>query len=264
MKQLLLIVVTILTATSVAFAQPADSTSAAKVPVARRMYEEGVDAANKGRWSVAHDRFKASYDLAPRVLTLFNLAGAQGQTGRLVEAAESYRRFLRETTDGRYPDLRNDATVALETLEKQIAQVTLDIANVDPGDVIAIDDVEFPQSSLREPIPMNPGPHVTRVRRNDVLIATKSITLSPGSAESVRIELPTKSIDLTVQNTSAAREPTGVTGTTTFDNKPSDRKSGGGMLRSPWFWGAAVVVVAGAAVGAYMFTRSDDEVLVVR
>ncbi len=264
MKQLLLIVATILTATTVAFAQPADSTSAAKVPVARRMYEEGVDAVNKGRWSVAHDRFKASYDLAPRVLTLFNLAGAQAQTGRLVEAAESYRRFLRETTDGRYPELRTDATTQLDTLEKQVAQVTLDIANVDPADVIAIDDIEFPQSALREPIPLNPGPHVTRVRRADAVIASKSITLSPGSAESIRIELPVKSLDLNVQNTSAGREPSGVTGTTTFDNKPSDRKPSRGILRSPWFWGTAVVVVAGAAVGAYMLTRSDDEVLVVR
>src|SRR4051794_12238516 len=106
MKQLLLIVAAALALTTSAFAQPADSAAANKVPVARRMYEEGVDAVNKGRWSVAHDRFKASYDLAPRVLTLFNLAGAQAQTGRLVEAAESYRRFLRETTDGRFPEFR--------------------------------------------------------------------------------------------------------------------------------------------------------------
>jgi len=262
MKQLLLIVVTLLAASSVALAQPADSTSAAKVPVARRMYEEGVDAVNKGRWSVAHDRFKASYDLAPRVLTLFNLAGAQAQTGRLVEAAESYRRFLRETTDGRYPELRTDATTQLETLEKQVAQVTLDVINIDVADVIVIDEIEFPHSALREPIPMNPGPHVTRVRRGDALISTKAITLSPGAAETVRLELPVKTVDLTVRK-NPSPEPTGVTGTA-FETKPVNRDSHRSVFRSPWFWGAAVVVVAGAAVGAYMLTRPDDDVLVVR
>lgn len=262
MKQLFLILVTLLASTSLALAQPTDSASAAKVPVARRMYEEGVDAVNKGRWSIAHDRFKASYDLAPRVLTLFNLAGAQAQTGRLVEAAESYRRFLRETTDGRYPELRTDATTQLDTLEKQVAQVTLDIANIDTADVIAIDDIEFPHAALREPLPMNPGPHVARVRRGDVMIATKPITLGPGAAESIRIELPTKSLDLAIHSNPAA--PTTVVGTTA-EPKPVDHGSHrGGVLRSPWFWGGVAVVVAGAAVGAYMFTRSDADVLVVK
>lgn len=263
MKQLVLIVAATLALTAVAVAQPAD-TAANKVPVARRMYEEGVDAVNKGRWSVAHDRFKASYDLAPRVLTLFNLAGAQAQTGRLVEAAESYRKFLRETSDGRYPDLRSDATTQLDALEKQVAQVTLDIANIDAGDQIVIDDVDFPHSALREPIPMNPGPHVTRIKRGDQLVGSKSITLSPGSAETVHIEVPVKTVDLNVRNPGTPDSSSGVTGTAALDGKQSDREHKGGVLRSPWFWGAVAVVVVGGAVGAYFLTRDDGNTLVVK
>ena len=82
MKQPALIVALIIAAASGARAQSADATAAAKLPLARRLYEEGADAVSKGRWSNALDRFKASYELAPRVGTLFNLAVAQGQTGR--------------------------------------------------------------------------------------------------------------------------------------------------------------------------------------
>jgi hypothetical protein len=262
MKQLILIVALTCATTSVAFAQPVDPSSAAKVPVARRQYEEGLDAANKGRWSMAYERFKSSYELAPRVITLFNLAGAQAQTGRLVEATESYRRFLRETADGRFPESRTDATAQLEQLEKQISHVTLEVTNIDPRDVIAIDESEFPHAALGEPLPMNPGQHVAQVRRSGAVVASRTITLTPGLAETVRLEVPVKPVDLVVQR---PEEPPPVTGATFDPSQRSDQpERSRSIFRSPWLWSAVAVVVVGGAAGAYFFTRSDDEVLVVR
>jgi hypothetical protein len=264
MKKLLLIVAIAIAATpiahGIAHAQPADPTAAGKVPLARRLYEEGVDAVNKGRWSVAYERFKASYELAPRVLTLFNLGGAQAQTGRLVEATESYRRFLRETTDGRYPDLRSDATTQLDQLEKQIAQLTIEVTNIDAGDVIAIDDSDFPRAAIGEPIPVNPGTHVAKVQRAGAVVANRSITLAPGAAEVVRLELPVKQADLVV------RKPpeSSVVTSPGSDIQPVDKPKSRSVLRSPWLWSAVAVVVIGGAAGAYYFTRPNDEVLVVR
>jgi hypothetical protein len=260
MKQLLLIVAITLAMTGVSSAQPADSASAGKVPVARRMYEEGLDAFNKGRWSLAYERFKASYDLAPRVATLFNLASSQMNMGKVVEAAENYRRFLRETADGRYPELRTDATNLLESLEKQVAQVTLDITNVDAGDVVAIDDTEFPHAALGEPIPMNPGSHAAKVSRGGAIVATRPITLAPGSAETVRIELPVKKPDLNVHRSTDEPGPPGAT----FDNRRSDQEPKRSVFRSPWFWSAAAAVVVAGAAGAYFFTRSNEDVVVVK
>lgn len=260
-KQLLLIAVSVLATSTAAFAQPAaDTPSATKVLVARRLYDEGVEAVGKSRWSLAHDRFKASYEMAPRVLTLFNLAGAQAQTGRLVEASESYRRFLRETTDGRYPELRTDATTQLELLEKQVAQMTLDIANIDAADTIAIDEIEFPHAAIREPIPMNPGPHVVRVSRSDAAIANRSITLAPGAAETVHIEVPAKPVDLNVHRPAGPPSPTGAAAVETTKPSEEPRRS---VLRSPWLWAGVVVVLAGGATGAYFLTRSDGPTLTV-
>lgn len=257
MKPLLLIVAITIAATGGARAEPAESTSVAKLPLARRLYEEGVDAAGKGRWSIAFDRFKASYELAPRVQTLFNLAYAQGQTGRLIEAAENYRRFLRETADGRYPDQLTVATNQLELLAKQIAQVTLDVTNIESGDVIAIDEIEFPHVALHEAIPMNPGPHTVRVQRGAKVIATRTLALAAGAVESVHIELPAKQLDLEIHQPA---DPPAVTAAVPGPMR-IDHGSHHTWLRSPWLWSGVAAVVVGSAAGAYLFTRPDGVVV---
>jgi hypothetical protein len=258
MKQLLLSVVVLVMTTGGVHAESADATSAPKVTLARQLYDEGVDAFGKGQWSLAYDRFKASYELAPRVLTLFNLAVAQGQLGRLVEATESYRKFLRDTGDGRYPERRTDATSQLEMLGKQIAHLTLDITNLEAGDVVAIDDVEFPQVALHEAIPMNPGPHVARIQRGPAMLATRTVALTSGAAETVHIELPMKLPDLVVHK---APDSPAVTGTA-MSSKQGDHGSSGAWwsskwLRSPWLWTGVAVAAAGTATGAYLLTRPD-------
>jgi hypothetical protein len=250
MKQVLSIVVVLVVTASGVRAQPADSTTAPKVTLARRLYDKGVEAVGKGQWSLAHDQFKASYELAPRVLTLFNLAGAQGQTGRLVEAIENYRKFLRDTDDGRYPGYRTDATNQLELLGKQIAQLTLELTNLEPSDVIAIDEIEFPQVAVHEAIPMNPGTHVARIQRGTAMLASRTIALTAGAADTVHIDLPVRSPDLMIHNT-----PDLPIATSPAPPRPADHGSSHSWLRSRWLWSGVAVVVAGTATGAYLFTR---------
>jgi hypothetical protein len=257
MKQLLLIAVVLVVTTTGVRAESADATSATKVTLARRLYDEGVEAVDKGQWSLAYDRFKTSYELAPRVRTLYNLAGAQGQTGRLVEATENYRKFLHDTGDGRYPELRTEATNQLDLLGKQIAQLTLDITNLDPSDAIAIDDVEFPRAALREAIPMNPGSHVARIQRGTAILATRTVTLGSGAAEAVHIDLPVKPPDLTIHQ---APDPPLATALAA-PAKPVEPGASRAWLRSPWLWaGVAAVVVVGAG-GTYLLTRPSGVVI---
>jgi hypothetical protein len=253
MKQLLLILVVTVATAGGAHAQSADSSSTARVPLARKLYDEGVDAVGKGHWSIAHDRFKTSYELAPRVLTLFNLAGAQSQTGRLIEATENYRKFLRETSDGRYPEHRTEATSQLDLLEKQIAQVTLEISRVEPDEVVAIDEIAFPHLALHEAIPMNPGQHVVRVQRGTTVLATRTFMLAAGAVESVPIEITTKPPDLQVHEVAAPP----LASVASPGPGPLDHGSSHPWLRSPWLWSGVAVLVAGMATGAYLFTRPD-------
>jgi hypothetical protein len=257
MKQLLSIAVVLVVATGGVRAESADATSATKITLARRLYDEGVEAVDKGQWSLAFDRFKTSYELAPRVLTLFNLAYAQGQTGRLVEATENYRKFLHDTGDGRYPELRTEATNQVELLGKQLAQLTLDIANLEPSDAIAIDDVEFPRAALHEAIPMNPGNHVARIQRGTAVLATRTVTLTAGATEAVHIELPVKPPDLVVHQVPDRPIATAPA----VPPKPVDQGPGRTWLRSPWLWSGVAAVVVASAGGAYLLTRHDGVVV---
>lgn len=262
MKHLLFLLVIALASSSEALAQSASSQTV-KLPVARRLYDEGVDAADKGQWSIAYDRFKASYELVPRMHTLFNLACAQSQTGRLVEASENYRRFLRDTSTGTPAELRAQATNQLELLERQLAHLTIDVSNLEPGDAIAIDDIDLPPAVLHQAIPINPGPHVTRIQRGSQVIASRAITLSSGATESVRIELPTKPVilDAPMKPPAAVRDAATQPRPLPPLPPPPSRSSSRSWLRSPWLWSSVAVVLAGGATGAYLYTRRDGIVI---
>jgi hypothetical protein len=239
-------------------AQQSD-TDAAKIQVARKLYDEGVDAVKQSRWSVAYDKFKASHELAPRVLTLMNLAGAEQNTNRFVEASESFRRFLRETSDGRYPELRASATAALESIEKQIAQMTLKVTNLDPSDAVKVDESDFPQSALGEPFPMNPGSHAVWVVRGGAKLGTKTFALTAGAAETVTVDL-NKKVEPQAPLTTATSDT--LTGTN-FSAAPPAEKTKGSILRSPWLWvGVGAVVVAGGVTAYYLSTRSTADAVV--
>jgi hypothetical protein len=253
MHHLSLIVAITIAAAGAAHAEPADSP--ARTQIARRLYDEGVEAANKSRFAVALDRFKASYELAPRVQTLYNLAFTQGQTGRLVEAAESYRRFLRETADGRFAELRAVATEQVDQLDKQIPQATLEVPGLEPTDTLAVDDLELPHGALREALPMNPGPHVARVQRGTQVLATRAFTLSAGATEQIRIDLPMP-VDLQLRPPAEAPRAAAP-----VPPAPHPVDHGHAWLRSPWLWSAVAVVAVGTATGAYLLTRPDGTVI---
>jgi hypothetical protein len=244
--------------------EPSESTSVAKIQVARRLYDEGIAAGDKKEWPLAYDRFKASYDLSPRPLTLYNLAGAQAYINRPVEAAESYRKFLRDTSDGRYPELRANAQSRLDIVIKQAAQITLDISGLEPTDSVTIDDTEFPTSILHEAIPLDPGNHVAVVHRRGTALATQSISVSAGASEPVKIDLPAPAAEAKPIDLNVHVAPGAGASTSTLDSHPAPPPEHHGAWRSPWLWSAVAVAVAGGVTAGILLTRSNNDVLVVR
>ncbi|MEZ4338909.1 MAG: tetratricopeptide repeat protein [Sandaracinaceae bacterium] len=76
----------------------------AQTEEARQEFEAGVAASREGRWVEARGHFERAAELAPRPTVLANLGSAQQQTGQLVEARDSYRRFLAVSTDPKPPE----------------------------------------------------------------------------------------------------------------------------------------------------------------
>ncbi len=201
--------------------------TAAEVTLAREQFREGVAAARTGRWWEALEAFTRSYELAPRAATLLNLAGAQVETGHLVEGAENYRRFLREA-DGRAAQRVPVAEAALAAVEPRIARVRVEIDGLLRRDRVALDDTPLSEAALGAELPVNPGAHTIRVERGGDEIARADFDVVEGEnrLEPLTLTLP--------PGTDDAEDADGAA--------PA-------WLRSPWFWAAVGVVVVGAGVG---------------
>jgi len=219
---------------------PADPNvpTAAETTLAREQFRAGVDAARSGRWWEALEAFTRAYELAPRPLTLLNLAGAQVETGHLVEGAESYRRFIREA-EGRAAEQVPAAEEALASVEPRIARVRLEISNLARRDLVELDDAPLSEAVLGAELPVNPGEHVVRVERAEQEIARESFSVEEGERRltPVQLELPLAPLEA--------------------EGGGSD--GGGGIFASPWFWVIVGVVVVGTAIGIGVAVASGGQ-----
>ncbi len=158
--------------------------SAEVLEVARRLFREGVEAAQAGRWEEARMRFARVLGLRAAPLVRFNLAVASRNVGRFVEAIDQYRQFLRDIPAGSDPVRSRAALEEVTHLEARRAFVRVQVA----GDVAAgfvLDGRPLPVSLLGEEIPVDPGPHTVdvegragdRQRREGTLYEAERITV---------------------------------------------------------------------------------------
>jgi hypothetical protein len=217
--------------------------------VSRRLFSEGVEAARERKWEEALEKFQRSYEIAPRTMTLINLAGAQVNTGRLVAASESYRRFLRETTDSTQAKLRTAAAKMLQSLEERIAYAQIRVSGLAPMDKLKLDSDEFSRASLGEAVPMDPGPHMLTVERNGRNVAQRRFTIAEGQTQEINFAAPSATV--TPEENLSSATPT--------DRAARSRSSGSSIWKSPILWTAVGVVVVGGAAAAYFLTRGDPD-----
>lgn len=222
-----------------ASARAQEEPSASEVALAREQFRLGIDASREERWSDALDAFSRSYGLAPRPITLLNLAGAQVQVGRLVEASESYRRFLREARDGRAAEQRPAAQEALSAVEARIARLRIEIRGLASTDRVTLDTRPISSAALGAELPVDPGERVVAVERDQRQVLREAVTLAEGER---------RDLSLTV------RAPPPRIGTGDDHGHDDGRErgrdrghddEGGSIFSSPWFWVVTGAIVAG-------------------
>ncbi|MCA9604981.1 MAG: hypothetical protein KC619_05280 [Myxococcales bacterium] len=188
MRWAMTIALAVTLAASIPFAAAAQDASASQTAAARQLFQEGVEALQAERWEEARDRLQRSYDLVPRASTLMNLGTAQAELGRLVEAIETYRRFLSEMTP-REARHRREVEAMIAELEPRIAHVDLSIPDRAPGDVVRLDDLELPSAALDVELPMSPGAHRLVVLREGAEIGRVDLVLVEGERRGVEVAL---------------------------------------------------------------------------
>jgi tetratricopeptide (TPR) repeat protein len=213
----------------------AQEASSAEMSAARDLFREGLEAARAERWEEAREAFSRSFDIVPRNSTLLNLAGAQAETGRLVAARASYRRFL-DQAGARERPLVASAEEALADVDRRIARVTIEAPGLVDEDEVWLDDDVVGHASLGVPLPVDPGDHVITVARGGAAAGEASFTVAEGEATEVRVAVTEREEPAAVAILPSATET-------------ADRDDDGSIWASPWLWIAVgVVVVAAVAI----------------
>lgn len=122
-KRWLAIIALVLCASSTAAAQesPSTSSTATEDPRARgvRLFREAADHYRAGRFRVAVELLRESYELHPEPVVLFNLARSLEGLGEFDAALDAYRRFLEASPDA--PD-RGAVEARVETLTRLVEE----------------------------------------------------------------------------------------------------------------------------------------------
>lgn len=238
----------------------AQEPSAADVALARRQFEEGMAAARASRWDAAREAFERSYTLVRRPRILANLATAQAQTGRLVEAAESYRQFLREVSSGPDAATRPGVQHELAALEPRIPEVRITIEGLRPQDRVTLDGAEVSRAALGVPVPINPGSHRLVVTRGSAELESEPFSVAESEHRELNLELPVRApLPAPGRDVPRVREPDRLEPEPEPEDEVGASDEGGGVLSSPIFWVVVGLVVAGGVTGGVLIATGESD-----
>ena len=134
-------------------AEPAPSTDEA-----RKQFRLGVEEARKGHWAEALVAFQVSYALVPNPAALFNLAGAQHRTGKLLVSNANYRRFNASNAVGISANHRKAAETEMARIEASIPRLRVVVEGLRPEDRLLIDNKRIYLNELDHDLWVDPGP----------------------------------------------------------------------------------------------------------
>ncbi len=161
----LLLAASLATVPATALAQtapPSETLTPEAIETARRLFREGVVAAQSGRWHEARDRFTRTLALRPAPILRFNLAVACQNDGALVEAISLYREFLRDTPRDEDPARVAAAAREIDALARRVARLHVEVTG-DEVRSFALDGRPMNTALLGVDIPVDPGEHFVEV-----------------------------------------------------------------------------------------------------
>jgi hypothetical protein len=220
----------------------------ARAASARALFEEGVELADKGKWTDAADRFRRALTLRDSQVIRFNLATALIETGQVVEASELLRQVERDESAER--KLRDDAHAHLATAQARMAKLTVTATGLHEGVTLLLDDHPIDPVQIGVAIPTDPGPHRVRAMRGQVELEARDVTLADGGAQTVALELAEAAVATPAE---AAR--------TVVPSEPAAplHDEGEGRPKKLMWWGiGGGVAVAVAVVATVLLTRKSS------
>jgi hypothetical protein len=154
---------------------------------ARRLFEQGVAAANDGDFAAALARFTESYGLNPRPSVLFNIAACHEELGSPREAIEAYESYLAVGGDELPPERREAALGRIADLQRRLT--FLEIAVSESGASVLVAGRAVGITPLAAPVQVPPGMVEVRVRLEGFDPIVTQVTVPAGRTTSIALTL---------------------------------------------------------------------------
>lgn len=175
-------------------APPADTEVGA---TAEALFRRGLELMRARDFPAACVELAESQRIDPRPGTLFTLAECEAEAALPASASAHYRDYL-DLLEGLPPAQRarqrereRVARAQLDELQRRVAYlaIAVDDASPEPPRVVR-DGVTLGTASFGVPLPVNPGEHTVAVIAPDGRQARQTVTLAPGEAATVKLQLP--------------------------------------------------------------------------
>jgi hypothetical protein len=231
----------------------AHAQSAADVAAARELFNQGSTLARDGQWEAARDRYQRAYALSGEPIALYSLGVAQKETGRLVDALESLRRFLKSQSSPKTEAYVEPARRAVAELEGQVGALSIELKPPGvEGLVLKVDGVEVPPAAHGMARLVDPGEIEVVARAPGYRPSAQHVTLAPGEKRQIEITLE-----------AAPADPTGVAAASpqaAQADEPAPAPTGDGSLVLPiaLMGGGVAVFGAGVVVGLVGVGQASD------
>ncbi len=214
-------------------------TEAAAKNQAQTLLREGTRLYRKGQYQEALDRFTAAYALYPSPKLHFNVAQANRELGRPVEALLAFDRFLADPA-GSPRAVTDEARRSAADLRAQLGQLQLTCQTADAQ--VLLDGAAAGRTPLPQPIWCTPGRHVLGLTHAGFVPFEEAFTVAAGATATVTASLRPLKL-----------EPDPYRGTYGAPPLPAGPAPDRAPLwprlrRSWWFWGALAAVAIGGGI----------------
>lgn len=134
----------------------ADAESARR---AERLFKEGADALEHGRYDEACTKLKESSVLVPALGTQYNLGVCYELTHRPASAKQAFLRTAELATKAGKEGLAKDAHARAKKVDVLVPRLLLRLPEGATSARVRLDDTELEAKALAAPIELDPGPH---------------------------------------------------------------------------------------------------------
>ena len=152
-----------------------------------KLVTQGDRLFKKGDYDAALAKYQEAFQIFPSPKIFYPMAKSEEKLGRTLDALAHYEQFIDEAGDDVNEDLRVDAQVSIQELEKTLAVVRFDVRP--EGVTIAVDGKEVGVSPLDKPVRLPAGEHTYHFEKTGWTSVDKSARLAAGDKLDEQITL---------------------------------------------------------------------------